>query len=137
MSVFEKTALAVIWLLMAVAAAAQLFYGGGALALLSCLSVCAVLLSSLILLPIRYDFEDDGLVLVNLKPLKNKIIPYSEMLYYDAVGSFFALKVDFDATEVFITYKSSKSVLKKTVSCHPKDVQGFVIELQNYCHQAE
>ena len=132
-SVLEKTALIVIWLLMAVSVAAQLFYGGGAMTLLLCLSVCAVLLSYLILTPARYEFEDDALVLVNFKPMRNKKIPYADMICYDTVGSFLALKVDFDSTEVMITYKSDKSVFKKTVSCHPKNIQDFVKALQQRC----
>ena len=121
----------------AISVAAQLFYGGGTIMLLAVSSVCALLLSFLVLVPIRYDFEDDALILVNPMPFKNKRIPYSDMLYYDAVGSFFALKLDFDATEVFLTYKSSESAFKKTFSCHPENIKDFVAELQKHCPEAE
>ena len=136
-SIFEKSALAVIWLLVVLSIAAVLFYDGGGLMLMAGSSFCALLLSYLILVPIRYDFEEDALVLVNPKPLKSKRIFYSAMICYDTVGSFLASKVDFDSTEVVITYRSNGGAFKKTVSCHPQNMQGFVAELQiYYCLEA-
>lgn len=136
-SVFEKAAFIVMLLLFILSAIVQLFYSGGAAMLLTASFLCTVILAYLIFLPLRYEFGDESLKIVYPKPFYSKELPYKDMLEYSIIGAFWVAKIDFDAIEVIVTYKQGNSPFKKSVSCHPKNVQGFVAELQKYCPERE
>ena len=55
------------------------------------------------------------------------------VLHIDAVGSFRSSKRDFDSVEVILEYSRVGNERTKSISCHPKNVTGFVKALQERC----
>ena len=135
---FVEMATAVfIWALFFATLGVRLFFGGELTVLLLFFGCCAAVLTFLLLTPLRYEFGDDSLLIVNKKPLKDRIIPYKSVVKCDTIGSFMVSKSDIDAVEVLITYKPDGANRSKTICCHPKKVDKFVKMLQDSCPTME
>ena len=136
-SVAEKLTAVFIWALFLTTLGVRLFFGGELTVLLVIFAVCAAVFTFLLLTPLRYDFGDDQLLIVNKKPLKDRAIPYKAVIKCDTIGSFRHSKWDINAGEVLITYKPDGERRKKTVCCHPQKVDKFVKLLQDSCPYME
>jgi len=136
-SKLEKAALAIFYILFVLMILGQMIYGGGAVWLMIALAVGSVVLTYLLFVPLRYEFHQHALVIVNPKPLGDKEIKYSDIIRFDTVGSYFAAKLDVDSVEVLVRYRPNGPKSRKSVSCHPKNVVGFVEVLENHIEECE
>lgn len=129
----EKTVAVIFGLLLILAVAVQLFFDGDVLLLIMALAVCTAAFCALVFLPEAYELREQSLVVVNEKLRREISVPYDGILHIDTVGSFRSSKRDFDAVEVILKYRPAGKKGTRTISCHPKNVQGFVKSLQEKC----
>ena len=128
----EKAVAVILWLLFLLSVITQVFFDGNVLALTAVFAVCSVVFSCLVFLPEHYTLREDALV---VEPAFGKmiVIPYERILHIDTVGTFRGSKRDFDTVEVIVKYRPAGKKLTRTVSCHPKNVLGFVNTLKPSC----
>ena len=136
-SVTEKVATGVIWFFVGITIVAQLIFNESVLLLLSVLTVCASIFSVLVFAPETYNFTEKFFLIIKGNGRKTICIPYDSIVKFDTVGSFRLSKIEFDTVEVILTYKQNESKRKKTISCHPRNVQEFVRILQDACPHLE
>ena len=129
----EKIVAVIIWAALVLALITQLCYNENVLALIVVLAVCAVTFSWLVFLPEFYELREDSLVIVKSLPSKTVVIPYALILHIDTVGTFRSSKKDLDTVEAIIKYRPQGKKLTRTVSCHPKNILGFVNALKPRC----
>ena len=129
----EKAVAVILWLLFALTLVTQLFFNGNVLALAAVFAVCAAVFSCLAFLPESYELLEESLVVVNPVLRRRLVIPYVQILHIDTVGTFRGSKRDFDTVEVIVKYRPAGKKLTRTVSCHPKNVLGFVNTLKPSC----
>lgn len=132
-STMEKTAAGIFGLLLILSIAVQVFFNGDVLLLIMVLAVCATLLFCLVFIPETYELREDSLTVVNQLTHRSVSIPYDVILHIDTVGTFRSAKRDFDSVEVILKYRPVGMKRIRTISCHPKNVQGFVKSLRGRC----
>ena len=74
---WEKFALSVIVILLLVSVVEQTFYGGETFLFMVVMLMCLLIMSFLLFCPNKYKFDENALIFIYPKPLKNKIINYS------------------------------------------------------------
>lgn len=128
----EKAVAAIIWAFFLLAMVTQIFFSGKVLVLAALFAVCGVVFSCLVFLPESYMLREDALVVERFlrKPM---ILPYGEILHIDTVGTFRSSKRDMDTVEVIVKYRPTGKKLARSVSCHPRNVLGFVNALKPKC----
>ena len=131
-STVEKIVAVVLWLMAVAAVVTYLFFHENVLTLAVVFTVCGVVFSCLVFLPESYELQVDALV-VESALRKRLVIPYAQILHIDTVGTFRGSKRDFDTVEVIVKYRPLGKKLTRTVSCHPKNVLGFVNTLKPSC----
>lgn len=131
-STVEKIVAVILWLMAVAAVVTQLFFNENVLALAAVSAVCGVVFSCLVFLPETYELQENALV-VESALRKRLVIPYEQILHIDTVGTFRGSKRDFDTVEVMVKYRPTGKKLTRTVSCHPKNVLGFVNTLKPSC----
>jgi len=119
--------------LLLLAIVAQLFFDSNVLRLIVILAICELVLSYLVFWPETYEFRETALVVVTGKQKVRKEIPYDTVFDLDTVGRFRDAKRDADTVEVFVIYVPKEGKRPRTISCHPKNVQGFVTALRERC----
>lgn len=129
----EKAVAVILGLLLLLAVAVQLFFAGDVLLLILALAACTAVFCALVFLPETYELREDSLTVANKLLGSSVYIPYSTVLHIDTVGSFRSSKRDFDTVEVILKYRPAGKKGTRTISCHPKNVQGFVKSLQEKC----
>ena len=122
-----------MYLLLLLAMITQLFFGGGALLILAALTIISVVYTYLVFWPECYEFKEHSFLLTNSKRERTLEIRYLDIIDFNTVGSFQLSQRDFDTVEVILTYRTGPKERKRTVSCHPKDIHGFVNMLQKQC----
>ena len=128
----EKTVAVILWLLFLLSVATHLLFDGNVLALAAIFAACGLVFSCLVFLPESYELREDALV-VESALRKRLVIPYEQILHVDTVGTFRGSKRDFDTVEVIVKYRPIGKKLTRSVSCHPKNVLGFVNTLKPSC----
>ena len=131
-STVEKIVAVILWLMTAAAVVTQLFFQEDVLALAAVFAVLGLVFSCLVFLPESYELQEGALV-VDSALRKRLVIPYEQILHIDTVGTFRSSKRDFDTVEVIVKYRPLGKKLTRTVSCHPKNVLGFVNTLKPSC----
>ena len=129
----EKAVAVILWLLLILAVAAHLFFGGGVLALILAVAICAGVYSFLVFIPEVYELRDDSLVVVNTLFNRSVTIPYITVLNIDTVGTFRSSKQDFDSIEVIVRYRPQGKKRMRSISTHPTNVRDFFKLLQERC----
>lgn len=132
-SVFEKATAVIFWVMLLLTIITQVFFDGDVLLLMALFAVLAVVFSLMVFLPETYEFREETLSVVNPKLKRVVHIPYDRIVKIDTVGLFRQLKKDFDSTEVILTFKPVGGERKRTISCHPKNVLGFMRMLHEKC----
>ena len=132
-SFFEKATAIVVGLLLLLCIITQIFFEGDVLLLIAILTVCELIFSYLVFWPETYEFRDASLAIVTLKQRVRKEIPYCSVFDLETVGRFRDAKKDFDTVEILLTYVPTGKKMARSVSCHPKNVHGFVKELRLRC----
>ena len=130
---FERATAIIVGLLLLLCIVTQIFFEGDVLLLIAILTVCELVFSYLVFWPETYEFRETSLAIVTWKQKIRKEIPYSSVFALETVGRFREAKRDFDTVEILLTYVPAGSKLARSVSCHPKNVHGFVKELQVRC----
>ena len=130
---FEKATAVIFWLMLLLTIVTQVFFNGDVLLLMVIFATLAVLFSLLVFLPEHYEFGERALSVGRPGSKRTVSIPYDHILKFDTVGLFRHLKKDFDSAEVILTFKPTRGGRKRTISCHPKNVLGFVKTLQEKC----
>lgn len=129
----EKAVAVILWLLLVLAIVAQLFFGGGVLALILVIAICAGVYSFLVFVPEVYEFRDDSFAVVNTLLHRSVTIPYATILHIDTVGTFRSSKRDFDSVEVIVKYRPQGKKRVRSISAHPTNVRDFFKLLQERC----
>ena len=129
----EKAVAVILWLLLVLAIVAQLFFGGGVLALILVIAICAGVYSFLVFVPEVYEFRDDSFAVVNTLLHRSVTIPYATILHIDTVGTFRSSKRDFDSVEVIVKYRPQGKKRVRSISAHPTNVRDFFNLLQARC----
>jgi len=129
----EKAVAVILWLLLALSVVAQLFFGGGTLALILVVAICAGVYSFLVFIPEVYELRDDSLTVINTLLRRSVTIPYTTILHIDTVGTFRSSKRDFDSVEVIVKYKPQGKKRPRSISAHPTNVRDFFKLLQERC----
>lgn len=129
----EKLVAVILWGMLVLALVTQLYFHENVLVLTAVLAVCAAGFSGLVFLPESYELRENALVIVKSLPNRELVIPYEQILLVDTVGAFRSFKRDFDTVEAMVKYRPAGKKLSRTVSCHPKNVLGFVNTLKPRC----
>lgn len=95
--------------------------------------VVLIALMWLILMPVSYLFTDKELIIHGPWPLPDKHLPYDKIIDIDGVGSYFSFRMDADAVEIILTWKTTGDVKSKRTSCHPTHAREFVQMLDGHC----
>ena len=133
---FEKATAVVFYMMLLLCIVTQLFFGGGATLLTAVIAVISALFSWLVFAPEHYELKENALVICRGVSGRCMDIRYDSIISIDSVGNFRSAKRDLDSVEVVIKYRLGDG-RRRSVSCHPKNVLGFVRLLQDRCPNLE
>ena len=132
-SLFEKATAVIVGFFLLICIITQIFFDGDLLLLIAISAACELVFSYLVFWPEVYEFQETSLVITTIGQKNRAEIPYNAVFDFETVGRFRDAKKDFDTVEIILTYVPSGKKRARSVSCHPKNVHGFVNELQLRC----